>query len=74
MKKIVGESEISVLGELNPPKNSKIPWWNQEIANESLEVTLTVVLERMRVRSERINEGVSSIRGVKPTKTRYSAF
>jgi hypothetical protein len=34
-----------------------------------LEGVLTVVLERIRVRSERIGEVVSSVRVVKPTKT-----
>jgi hypothetical protein len=29
----VGESETPILGELNPPKNRRIPWRNQEIAN-----------------------------------------
>jgi hypothetical protein len=44
---VVG-SETLVLGELNQPKNSKIPWRNQEIANGGLGVTLTVVLERKK--------------------------
>jgi hypothetical protein len=70
----VGESETSVLGDLNQPKNSKIPWRNQEIANGGLGVTLTVVLERKRERSERIGEGVSSVQGIKPTKTGMSGF
>jgi hypothetical protein len=48
----VGESETRVLGELNQPKNSKISWRNQEIANGGLGVTLTIVLERKRERSE----------------------
>jgi hypothetical protein len=48
----VGESETSVLGELNQPKNSKILWRNQEIVNGGLGVALMVVLERKRERSE----------------------
>jgi hypothetical protein len=67
-RKPVEESETLVLGELNSPKNSKIPWRNQGINNGGLEVTLMVVLERMRVKSERIGEGVSSVQGVKPVK------
>jgi hypothetical protein len=67
-RKPVEESETLVLGELNSPKNSKIPWRNQGITNGGLEVTLMVVLERMRVKSERIGEGVSSVQGVKPVK------
>jgi hypothetical protein len=39
------ELETRVLEELNPPKNPKIPWMNQEIANGCLEGTFTVVLE-----------------------------
>jgi hypothetical protein len=41
-------SETPVLGELNQPKNSKIPRRNQEIANGGLGVALTIVLERKR--------------------------
>jgi hypothetical protein len=55
----VGESETLVLGESNPPKNSKIPRRNQGIANGGLEGVLTVVHERMGVRGKRIGEGVS---------------
>jgi hypothetical protein len=69
-KKLVGKSETLILGELISPKNSKIPWRNQGITNGGLGVALTVVLERMRVKSERIGEGVSSVKGVKPTKIR----
>jgi hypothetical protein len=65
----VGESDILVLGELISPKNSRIPRRIQEITNGGLEGVLTVVLERIRVRSERIGEVVSSVRVVKPTKT-----
>jgi hypothetical protein len=65
----VGESDIPVLGELISPKNSRIPRRIQEITNGGLEGVLTVVLERIRVRSERIGEVVSSVRVVKPTKT-----
>jgi hypothetical protein len=64
----VGESETWVLGELNPPKNSRIPRRSQEIANEGSWATLMVVLERIRVRSERSGEGVSSIQGLKTRK------
>jgi hypothetical protein len=55
--KPVGESETSVLGELNPPKNSKIPQRNQEITNGNLGVTLMIVIERMTERSGRIGKG-----------------
>jgi hypothetical protein len=34
--------ETPVLGELISPKNSKIPWRNQEIANGGLGVVLCV--------------------------------
>jgi hypothetical protein len=51
------------------PKNSRIPQRSQEIANGGLEGIVTVFLERMRVGSERIDEGVSSVWIVKPTKT-----
>jgi hypothetical protein len=50
-------SRYTDLGEFISPKNSKIPWRNQGIANGGLGVTLTVVLERLGVRSERIGEG-----------------
>jgi hypothetical protein len=33
-EKPVGESETPILGELNPPKNSRILWRNQEIATK----------------------------------------
>jgi hypothetical protein len=65
----VGESNTPVLGKLISPKNLGIPQRSQEIANGGLEGVLTVVLERMRVRSERIGERVSSVRVVKPMKT-----
>jgi hypothetical protein len=45
--KPVGGTETPVLGELISPKNSKIPWRNQGIANGGLGVTLTVVLVRV---------------------------
>jgi hypothetical protein len=32
--KIKRESETSVLGELHPPKNSKIPWRNHKITTK----------------------------------------
>jgi hypothetical protein len=59
----VGKLETPVLGELISPKNSKIPWWNQGIAKGESWVAFTVKLERMRVISERIGEGVSSVQG-----------
>jgi hypothetical protein len=59
--KLAGESDTSVLGELISHKNSKIPQRNQGITNGGLGATLTVVLERIRERSERIGEGVSSV-------------
>jgi hypothetical protein len=62
-RKPVGESETPVLGELNQPKNSKIPRRNQEITNGGLGVALTVALERKRERSEEKCEGVSSVQG-----------
>ena len=62
--KPVGGTETPVLGELISPKNSKIPRRNQGITNGGLGVTLTVVLERLGVRSERIGEGVGSVQGV----------
>jgi hypothetical protein len=57
-----------VLGELNPPKNSRIPWRSQEATNGDSWAALMVVLERIRVRRERSGEGVSSVHGVKNTK------
>jgi hypothetical protein len=45
MAKTVRETETPVLGELIPPKNSKIPRRNQGITNGGLEVILMVVLE-----------------------------
>jgi hypothetical protein len=33
-KKLVEESETPVLGEMNPPKNFKIPWRNHKIATK----------------------------------------
>jgi hypothetical protein len=62
-EKTAGESETPVLRELNPPKNSRIPQRSQEIANGGLWAFLTVVLERIRVRSERSGEGVSFVQG-----------
>jgi hypothetical protein len=62
--------ETLVLGELISPKNSKIPWRNQGIANGGLGVALTIVLvcvcerERERERNEKNSEGVSSVQGV----------
>jgi hypothetical protein len=73
-EKPMGESDTSVLGELISPKNSRIQRRSQEIINGDIEGILTVVLERMRVRSEKIGEGVSSVRIVKPTKTGYSGL
>jgi hypothetical protein len=42
----VGGSDTPVLGELNPPKNSKIPQRNHEIAKGGSWGTLTVVHEK----------------------------
>jgi hypothetical protein len=54
----VGESETPVLGELNPPKDSKISQRNQEITKGGLGVAFTVELERERVkRSEGVRRG-----------------
>jgi hypothetical protein len=63
-EKLVGGTETPVLRELISPKNSKIPWRNQGISNGGLGVTLTVVLECVRERSEKNREGVSFVRGV----------
>jgi hypothetical protein len=41
-----GGLDTSVLGELNPPKNSKIPQRNHEIAKGGSWGTLTVVHEK----------------------------
>jgi hypothetical protein len=49
--KLVGESKTPILAELNPPKNRRIPWWNQEITNGETWRALTVVLEKRRVKS-----------------------
>jgi hypothetical protein len=64
-----GESETPVLGELNPPKNSRIPRRSQEISNGGSWATLTVVLERRRVKSEGSGEAVSSVGGRGELKT-----
>jgi hypothetical protein len=57
---LVGESETPILGELNPPKDSKIPRRNQEITKGGLGVTFTIELERERVkRSEVVRRGNS---------------
>jgi hypothetical protein len=48
--KPVGESETPVLGELNPPKNQRIPRRIQEIANGETWRALTIVLEKRRVK------------------------
>jgi hypothetical protein len=45
-RKPVGESETPVLGELNPPKNSRIPRRSQGITNGGSWATLTVDFER----------------------------
>jgi hypothetical protein len=50
----VGESETLILGELNPPKDSKIPRRNQEIAKGGLGVAFTVELERERVKRSEV--------------------
>jgi hypothetical protein len=49
-EKPVGESETPALGELNPPKNRRIPWRNQEIANGETWRALMIVLEKRRVK------------------------
>jgi hypothetical protein len=46
------KSEFPILGELNPPKNQRIPRGNQEIANGETWSTLTVALEKWRVKKE----------------------
>jgi hypothetical protein len=55
-EKPVEKSETPVLGKLNPPKNRRIPWRNQEIANGETWGILMVALEKWRVKN---NEGVS---------------
>jgi hypothetical protein len=65
----VGESETPVLGELNPPKGSKIPRRNQEIVKWGLGVTFMIELERERVkRSEGVRRS-NSVRVKEPTRT-----
>jgi hypothetical protein len=54
------KSEFPILGELNPPKNRRIPRRNQEIANGETWDTLMVNLEKWRVKK---SEGVSSVGG-----------
>jgi hypothetical protein len=49
-----GGTETPVFGELISPKNSKIPRRNQRITNVGLGVTLMIVLERKRERSEKM--------------------
>jgi hypothetical protein len=67
--KPVGESETPVLGELNPPKGSKIPRRNQEIVKWGLGVTFMIELERERVkRSEGVRRS-NSVRVKEPTRT-----
>jgi hypothetical protein len=53
--------ETPVLVELNQPKDSKIPWRNQEIANGDIRVALTIVLERKERGVREKGEGVSSV-------------
>jgi hypothetical protein len=65
----VGESETLVLGELNPPKDSKIPQRNQEISKGGLGVAFMVELERQGVkRSEGVRRG-NSVQVKEPAKT-----
>jgi hypothetical protein len=73
-RKPVGEADTPILEELIPPKNFKISQRNQEITNGGLGVTLTVVIQRLGVRSERIVEWVSSDQWVKPMKIGQSGF
>jgi hypothetical protein len=54
------KSEFLILGELNPPKDRRIPRRNQEITNGETWGTLTVALEKWRVKK---SEEVSSVRG-----------
>jgi hypothetical protein len=61
-EKPVGESETPVLGKLIPPKNTKIPWRNQEITT------------KRRVKK---SEGVRRVKSVwvyEPAKTGQSGF
>jgi hypothetical protein len=50
--KPVGESETLVLGELNLPKNSNIPWRNQGITKGESWVAFKVKLEERVVKKE----------------------
>jgi hypothetical protein len=62
-----GESESPILGELNPPKNQRIPRRNQEIATKGLESSPLGVLESGE---EKRSEGVSfTWVGIKNTET-----
>jgi hypothetical protein len=72
--KLIGKADTLVLGELISPKRQRIPCTNQEITTKGSWVTSTVRLERREVKSEGIGEGVSSVQGVKPTKTGQSGF
>jgi hypothetical protein len=73
-EKLVGEADTPVLGELISPKRHKIPRRNQEIATKGSWVTSTVRLERRKVKSEGIDEGVSSVQGVKTRENRTVRF
>jgi hypothetical protein len=46
--KLAEESETPVLGERNPPKNSKIPWRNQEVTNGAGGSWVTCMVEPER--------------------------
>jgi hypothetical protein len=63
-----------VPGELISPKRQRIPRRNQKITTKDSWVTSTVRLERRKVKSDGIGEGVSSVQGVKTHENRTIWF
>jgi hypothetical protein len=59
----VGEIDTPVLGEMIPPKNSRISWRRQEIANGGSWPAFTVILDRREVGNDINGERVCSIQG-----------
>jgi hypothetical protein len=66
--------DTPVLGELISPKRQRIPRRNQEITTKGSWVASTVRLERKKVKSEVIGEGISFVQGLKPVKIGQSGF
>jgi hypothetical protein len=64
-----GNQIYQFLGSWFHPRTQESHGGSKKSPMGGLEGVLTVVLERIRVRSERIGEVVSSVRVVKPTKT-----